>query len=53
MKAIKIAVAGASAEILETVPIVAGTVGLPVAFSFDEAWADLQKIICTPRPQNF
>ena len=44
MKAIKIAVAGASAEILETVPIVAGTVGLPVAFSFDEAWADLQKM---------
>lgn len=43
MKAIKIAVAGASAEILETVPIVSGTVGLPVAFSFDEAWTGFQK----------
>lgn len=43
MKAIKIAVNGSSAAVLESVPIVAGTVGLPVGFTFDESWDGLHK----------
>ena len=38
MEAIQIWVNGSAAGITKTQPVVAGTVGLPVEFTFDEAW---------------
>lgn len=41
MKAIKIAVSGSTATVTEGACPVSGTVGLPVEFTFDEAWEGL------------
>ena len=43
MEAIQIWVNGSAAGITKTQPVVAGTVGLPVEFTFDEAWNGLEK----------
>lgn len=43
MEAIEIWVRGNEAGITASAPVVAGTVGLPVIFSFDEAWQELTK----------
>ena len=43
MRSIKIAVIGNSAAVTDTIPVIAGTVGLPVTFTFDDRWADLHK----------
>ena len=43
MEAIQIWVNGSAAGITKTQPIVAGTVGLPVEFTFDEVWNGLEK----------
>ena len=43
MKSIKITITGSLATVTDPFPVVAGTVGLPVAFSFDAGWADLKK----------
>ena len=40
---IKISVSGSAAKVTETVPLVAGTVGLPVVYEFDESWEGLTK----------
>ena len=43
MKSIKITVTDCLASVPETLCVVSGTVGLPVEFSFDDAWAGLNK----------
>ena len=43
MKPIKITVTGANARVTEKPVITSGTVGLPVEFTFDEAWDGLGK----------
>lgn len=43
MKSIKITVTDCLASVPETQCVVSGTVGLPVEFSFDDAWAGLNK----------
>lgn len=43
MKSIKITVTDCLASVPETLCVVSGTVGLPVEFSFDDAWAGLSK----------
>ena len=43
MKPIKITVTGSNARITEKPVITSGTVGLPVEFTFDEAWEGLSK----------
>ena len=43
MKPIKITVTGANALVTEKPAITSGTVGLPVEFTFDEAWDGLSK----------
>ena len=43
MKSIKITVTDCLASVTETLSVVSGTVGLPVEFSFDDAWAGLNK----------
>lgn len=43
METIKITVTGNRAEVTSEMPVIAGTVGLPVAFTFDESWEHLQK----------
>lgn len=43
MEGIKIWVTGSSAGVTEEQPVVSGTVGLPVKFTFDEAWDNLEK----------
>ncbi len=43
MRSMKITVTGSSATVTDAFPVVAGTVGLPVTFAFDEGWTDLHK----------
>lgn len=43
METIEITVTGSDAKVTKNGVVVSGTVGLPVAFSFDEAWDGLQK----------
>ena len=43
MKPIKVSVAGHTATVLQEQLPVSGTVGLPVEFTFDEAWEGLEK----------
>ena len=43
MKPIKITVTGSNARVTEKPVITSGTVGLPVEFTFDEAWEGLSK----------
>lgn len=43
MESIKISVAGRVAAVPAELPVVSGTVGLPVEFTFDYAWEGLQK----------
>lgn len=43
MKSIKITVTDCLASVPETLCVVSGTVGLPVEFNFDDAWAGLNK----------
>ena len=45
MEAIQIWVKGSTAGVTKGNPVVAGTVGLPVAFSYDETWDDLSKTV--------
>lgn len=44
MEAIAINVTGSTAGVTKGYPIVAGTKGLPVEFTFDETWASLEKM---------
>ena len=43
MEAIEIQVSGNMAAVTKGQPVVSGTVGLPVRFTFDEAWNELEK----------
>jgi hypothetical protein len=43
METIKIHVTGSTAQVTACPPLVAGTVGMPVEYTFGEAWKDLQK----------
>lgn len=43
MEPIEIDVSGSAAAVTKGQPVVAGTVGLPVKFSFDEGWTELEK----------
>ena len=43
MEVIEICISGSKATVTKTQPVVAGTVGLPVQFTFDEAWDQLEK----------
>lgn len=43
MQAIKISVTGNTAAVTCLTPVTAGTVGMPVEFTFDESWAGLTK----------
>ena len=43
MKSIKITVTGSDASVTEKPVLTSGTVGLPVEFTFDEAWEGLDK----------
>ena len=43
METIKISVTGNRAEVTSGVPVIAGTVGLSAAFTFDESWEHLEK----------
>ena len=44
MESVKISVSGNLTSIVVPEPLVAGTVGLPVMFSFDPSWQQLRKI---------
>ena len=44
MESVKISVSGNLTSVVVSEPLVAGTVGLPVMFSFDPSWQQLQKI---------
>ena len=44
MNNIQITVAGSDAQLTQSQPIVAGTVGLPVVYHFDESWHTLEKV---------
>lgn len=43
MEAIQVWVKGSTAGVTKGQPIVSGTVGLPVEFTFDETWNELEK----------
>ena len=44
MESVKISVSGNLTSVVVPEPLVAGTVGLPVMFSFDPSWQQLRKI---------
>lgn len=44
MEVLQITVTGQQAQVAEPILLTAGTVGLPVAFTFDEDWEELEKI---------
>lgn len=45
MQAIEITVTGSQAVVTQCQPLVAGTVGLPVKFTFDPVWEGLEKTV--------